>query len=46
MVRIIEKNGFHFVGRFSELIRQLSQIKDQSMPLKIYLELERRKLLN
>lgn len=44
MVRVIEKNGFHFVGRFSDLIGLLSQIKDKSMTLRTYLELERRKL--
>ncbi len=44
MVRVIEKTGFHFIGKFSDLILQLSQIKDKSMTLRMYLELERKKL--
>jgi len=38
MIIYAYKNGFHFIGKFEELITQLSSIKDKSITLKEYIK--------
>lgn len=44
VIKFAYRNGFHFVGKFDELIVQLSSIKDKNITLKEYIETYRRRL--
>lgn len=44
MIKFAYKNGFHFVGKFNELMAHLSAIKDKNVTLKEYIESYKQKL--
>ncbi len=44
MTNFVYMNGFHFVGKFTELIEQLSTIENKHITLKEYIHLYRQKL--
>ncbi len=44
MIKYVYRNGFHFVGRFDELIEYLSAIENKQLTLKEYLISYKRKL--
>jgi len=37
MVKYVYKNGFHFVGKFNELIEQLNTIENKQITLREYI---------
>jgi hypothetical protein len=44
MIKHVYWNGFHFVGKFNELIEQLSTIENKQITLKEYIQLCKEKL--
>ena len=37
MIKLVNANGLHFVGKFNELMVQLATIKDKNITLKEYI---------
>jgi hypothetical protein len=44
MVKYVNGKGFHFIGKFNELIEQLSVIENKQMTLAEYIKYYRQKL--
>lgn len=44
MTKFVYRNGFHFVGKFNELIAHLSAIENKNITLKEYIQSYRYKL--
>lgn len=44
MIKFVYGNGFHFIGRFSELVAYLSAIENKQLTLKEYIVSYRHKL--
>ncbi|HYF82859.1 MAG TPA: hypothetical protein VEB00_07505 [Clostridia bacterium] len=44
MIKYVYGNGFHFAGKFNELIAQLSAIENKQITLREYIQLYRQKL--
>ena len=38
MIKLVNANGLHFVGKFNDLIIQLAAIKDKNITLKEYIQ--------
>lgn len=44
MTSFVYMNGFHFIGKFTELIEQLSMIENKHITVREYIQLYRWKL--
>lgn len=44
MTKYVYRNGFHFIGKFNELIEQLSAIENKHITLAEYISSYNRKL--
>lgn len=44
MMKFVYKNGFHFVGKFNELMEQLSSIENKHITLREFISIYKRKL--
>lgn len=44
MIKYVYRNGFHFIGKFNELIEQLSTIENKNITLMEYIQSYNQKL--
>jgi len=44
MIKFVDANGLHFIGKFNELIIQLSSIENKQITLREYIRSYRSKL--
>lgn len=44
MIKYVYRNGFHFIGKFNELIEQLSTIENKNITLMEYIQSYKQKL--
>jgi len=44
MTKYVYRNGFHFIGRFSELMEQLSAMENKQITLLEYIQTYKNKL--